>query len=213
MDNNNLNDNVIVRRVTLEDDFSAIAELIYKTDDYIYPYWFHNSIEECKRVLPSLMKEEGFFYNYKSMYVAVDKKTGKIVGLTCIVLPDTNLEYDYSKLRSVDDHYSFTIDNYVMELIKEVKELGLPYISNVCVDEKYRGQHIGSIMLNHVLKENLEIYKKILLDVLSNNPAAIRLYQNLGFKITSPEVMGIGSGPGDYVGQYSMEVEESNRTI
>lgn len=210
-DSEYLVDDIIVRRVTLDDDFDQIAELIYETDDYIYPYWFHDSKEECKKVLVPLMKKEGFFFYYKSLYVAVDKITGKIVGLTCFISPDISLDFDYSFLRETDDHYAFTIDNYIMELIKEVRDLKLPYVSNVAVHHDYRGKRIGSIMLGHVIAENRDLYKKILLDVLSNNPSAIKLYQKLGFEITSPEVMGIGYGPGDFVGQYSMELDTTKK--
>lgn len=30
-------DDILVRRVTLDDDFEQISELIYETHDYIYP--------------------------------------------------------------------------------------------------------------------------------------------------------------------------------
>ena len=62
-------------------------------------------------------------------------------------------------------------------------------------------------MLGYVIMENRELYRKILLDVLSNNASAIKLYQKLGFKLTSPEIMGIGYGPGNFFGQYSMEFD------
>ncbi len=212
MNNNGqyLEDEIIVRKVTPEDNFEDIAELIYETDDYIYPYWFHDSKEECKNILVPEMKKKGFFFNYESLYVAVHKKFNKIVGLVCIILPETDLQYDYSSLKSISDHSAFTIDNYIMELINEVKELQIPYISNVVVHHAFRGMKIGSIMLNYVISNVKHIYRKLLLDVLSDNKAAIRLYEKLGFNITSPEIMGIGYGPGDYVGQYSMELNNSS---
>ena len=205
------NSDIEVRKVTLNDDFESIAELIYETDEYIYTYWFHDNVEEAKKVLPPLMKEEGFFYNYKSMYIAIDKTTNKIVGLTCIVTPDTNLDYDYTKLREKDETYSFTIDNYVMDLIKEVEELKLPYVSNVAVHHDYRGKKIGTIMMEYVIEDKKGEYHKFLLDVLSENPSAIKLYQRIGFEITSPETMGIGKGPNNQVGQYSMELDISKK--
>ena len=76
MNNKNYeNSDIVVRRVNIDDNFEEMAELIYETDEYIYPYWFHDDVEEAKRVLPSLMKEEGFFFNYKSIYIAIDKNT------------------------------------------------------------------------------------------------------------------------------------------
>ena len=70
-----------------------------------------------------------------------------------------------------------------MPLIKEVKESDLAYISNVCVAKKYRGKHIENIMLSYVIEIYKEkLFKSIDLDVLANNPGAIKLYQNLGFE-------------------------------
>ncbi len=205
-----MNDNIEVRRVKIDDDFTRIAELIYETDPYIYPYWFHDDIEEAKRVLPPLMKEEGFFFNYKSMYIAVDKNTKEILGFVCLVTNDTNLDYDYEPLRNVSETYKFTIDNYIMELIREVKDFQLPYVSNVAVYHTHRGKKIGSIMLEKVIEDNKNKYKKFLLDVLSENPSAIRLYEKMGFTFTSDEVMGLGYGPDSEVGQYSMELDVDN---
>ena len=199
---------IIVRRVTLDDDFERIAELIYETDDYIYPYWFNDDIEECKRVLVKLMKEEGFFFNYKSMYIAINKKTKEIVGLVCFVTPETNLKFDYSSLRKTSERYKFIIDHYIFDLINEIKEYNAPYISNVAIHHNYRGKRIGSIMLKHVISERKKEYKKILLDVLADNPSAIKLYERLGFRKTSEAVPGIGYGPNHYVDQFSMELDD-----
>ena len=199
---------IIVRKATLDDDFERMAELIYETDDYIYPYWFNDDIEECKSTLSKLMKEDGFFFNYKSMYVAVDKSTNEIVGLTCFVTPKTKLEYDYKPLQEKNDRYKFIIDEYIFGLIEEIKEYNAPYISNVSVYHNQRGRRIGSIMLKAVVLEQKEEYKKILLDVLADNPSAIKLYENLGFIKTSDAKEDIGYGPDDTVYSYSMEFNE-----
>ena len=212
MNNNDnyLSDDIIIRKATLEDNFEEMAQLIYETDDKIYTYWFHDDVEEAKKVLPPLMKEEGFFYNYKSIYIAIDKNTNKIVGLICCVLPETNLEYDYDKIRKMSDSYAYTVDNYIIGLIEEVQELQVPYISNVAVHHDYRGRRIGSLMFRKVVEEKKPFYRKLLLDVLADNPSAIKLYENLGFEITS-FYWDIGYGPGDYTETFSMELDNENK--
>lgn len=199
---------IIVRKVTLEDDFERIAELIYETDDYIYPYWFSDDREECKQVLSKLMKEEGFFFNFKSLYIAIDKKTNEIIGLTCFVTPETNLDYDYEPLCQKNERYKFIIEEYIYALINEIKEYQAPYVSNVAVYHNQRGRRIGSIMLKAVISEKKKVYKKILLDVLADNPSAIKLYENLGFRKTSDAKEDIGYGPDDIVYSYSMELDD-----
>ena len=49
----NLED-IVLRRAKDTDNFEEIAELIYETDAYIYPYWFHDSVEEAIKVLVPL---------------------------------------------------------------------------------------------------------------------------------------------------------------
>ncbi len=201
-----MNDNIIIRKVKITDDFKEIAALIYNTDPYIYPYWFHDDVEEAKRVLAPLIREDGFFFNYKLMYVAIDKDVDKIIGLTCIADNKTNFDYDYTELRKASDRYEFTIDNYIMELIKEVKEYDLPYLSIVSVNPDYQGKRIGTKMLNYVLEDVKEKYKKMISNVLTENPSAVRLYEKVGFKITD-EIEDIGYGPDHKVNSYSIELD------
>ena len=171
-----------IRKANFNDNLKEIAELIYYTDDYIYPYWFE-TVDKCREELSVLLVEENFFFNINNLYVAVDKLNNKIVGIVCILDKDIDFEYDYEKLRNYNERYRFTIDNYVMGLIKEVKESEFAYISNVCIHKDYRGKKIGNKLVSHII----EIYAKkcfdgIFLDVLADNPGAIKLYQNLGFE-------------------------------
>ena len=175
-------DDLIIRKPTKEDNLEKIAELLYNTDPYIYPYWF-KTLDNCKKELSPLLLEDKFFFNINNLYISINKDNNDIVGVICIVNKNTDLDYDYSALKAKNERYCFTIVNYIEGLIKEVKESDFAYISNVCVDEKYRGKHIGNIMLNHVIEIYKEkLFKSIVLDVLANNPGAIKLYQNLGFE-------------------------------
>lgn len=200
-----------VRKVSIDDNFEEIAELIYRTDEFIYTYWFHDNLEECKKVMPSLMKEDGFFYNYKNMYIAIDKETNKIIGLICLVTPNTNFDYDYTKLKDTCPEYAWAINEYVMDLIKEVKELQLPYFSNVAVSENYEGKKVGTIMMQYVIEDNKKKYLKFLLDILHDNPGAIKMYKRVGFETTLEAQTGIGKGPEHTVLQDSMELNVFRR--
>ena len=100
-----------------------------------------------------------------------------------VLLIKNDLNYDYSNLCNRNDRYNFTIDNYIKQLIEEVRNADFAYISNVCVDENYRGRKIGTQMLLRVI----EIYKDKLFKeiVLADNNVAIKLYKNLGFEQSS----------------------------
>ena len=172
--------NIEFRKATANDDLAKIAELLYYTDDYIYPYWF-GSLENCKKELTPLLLENKFFFNINNLYIAV--KDNIVLGVVCIVDKKTDLSYDYSELLNKNERYNFTITNYIMELIDEVKNAKYAYISNVCVDPNYRDLHIGTFLLDNLIREYKEkMYKEIVLDVLADNPRAIHLYEKMGFK-------------------------------
>ena len=60
---------LIIRKATIEDNLKDIAELIYSTDDYIYPYWFE-TVDKCREELSVLLVEENFFFSINNLYVA-----------------------------------------------------------------------------------------------------------------------------------------------
>ena len=171
------NEDIIIRKARSDDNFREMAELIYETDPYIYPYWFHDDVEECKDVLAPLLDKEGFFFNYKSMHIAIDKKTNRIVGLVQVVDKKTNFNYDYSELMNISNTYDFTIKNYIFELINEVNTLGLPYFSNLVVHHSSRGIGLGRMLMEYILKEMRVEY----IDVLAENKSAVELYKSMGF--------------------------------
>lgn len=196
-----------IRKANKNDNLEQIATLLYKTDEYIYPYWFE-TLEKCKEELSPLLIEDRFFFNINHLYIALNKNNGDIVGLICILDKSIDLNYDYSKLKAHNERYCFTIVNYIEELIKEVKESDFAYISNVCVDEKYRGMHIGNIMMNHVIEIYKEkLYKEVVLDVLKENPGAIKLYQNLGFEQFTEIFLGFNNPNKQKPEVFSMKAE------
>lgn len=173
------------RKANSSDNLEEISELLYRTDQYIYPYWF-GSLENCKKELSRLLLEDKFFFNINNLYVMRDISNNRIVGVICVVDKSIDLDYDYGRLENVNERYRFTINNYIKSLIEEVKISDFAYISNVCVHPDYRGKHIGSMMVKEVIKiYRNKCFDEIMLDVLADNPNAIGLYQNLGFKKSS----------------------------
>ena len=57
--NNELN--LEIRKASLEDDLLRIAELLYKTDPYIYPYWFE-TLDKCTKELSELLQVDKFIF-------------------------------------------------------------------------------------------------------------------------------------------------------
>lgn len=192
------------RKANSNDNLLEIAELLYNTDPYIYPYWF-GSLDNCLNVLPKLLLEEKFFFNVNNLYVLIDKANKKIIGLICILDKNVNLDYDYSKLLQFNERYKFTIENYIFGLIKEVKNSDFAYISNVCIDKEYRGKHLGNMMLNWLIDiYKKSIFKKLALDVIKDNGAAVKLYENIGFEQSSDVFKGFNGPEGEKPDVFSM---------
>ena len=199
-----------IRKATINDNLKEIAELIYCTDDYIYPYWFE-SLENCLKELPQLLVEDNFFFNINNLYLAIDDLNDRICGVICVVDKNICLEYDYDKLRKYNERYRFTVDNYIMGLIEEVKKSEFAYISNVCVHKDYRGKHVGKKLVGNIIELYAEkCFKEIVLDVLADNPGAIRLYENLGFKQFTEVFKGFNNPNKEKPDVFSMKVEIDN---
>lgn len=175
--------NMEFRKATLNDDLAKISELLYYTDDYIYPYWFE-TVDNCREKLPALLVQDKFFFYVDHLYLAL--LGSDVIGLINIVDKKTDLSYDYNELKKVNERYEFTIDNYIMGLIDEVRDSEFAYISNICVDPNYRDLHVGTFLLDNLIKEyKTKRYDEIALDVLAENPRAIHLYEKMGFAKSS----------------------------
>ena len=160
------------------------------TPPYIYPFWFNNDADEAVQVLTPLMREDGFIFNFENFYVAYATDLGKIIGIVCAIDPTTNLNYDYSKLESVNHNYEFTTKNYIKSLIDEVREKKYMYLVNVCIDTEYREKRVGYRMLKYFIDQMYDAgFDEIGFDCLMHNMRAKNLYHSLGFKETGD---GIG---------------------
>jgi len=201
---------VKIRQANSNDNLEDICELIYYTDDYIYPYWFKN-LENCKKELSKLLLNDNFFFNIKNLYLAIDEEKDKIVGVVCVLDKSFDFEYDYDKLRNYNENYRFTVDNYIIKLIEEVKNSDFAYISNVCVHKDYRGCHIGNKLVSHVIEVYAEkMFDEIVLDVLAHNPGAIKLYEKLGFEQFSEIFKGFSAPNVQKPDVFSMKVQIDN---
>ena len=165
----NIND-LVFRRAKKGDNYKELARLIYQTDEYIYPYWFNNNIEECEEFFKNKFDEEGFIFNYDNMYIAYNKKRKKILGLIIALDKSVNLNYDYSKIESINERYKITINQYIKEIIKKAKMTNSLYIMNFTVLDGYRGKRIGTKLLGYFLSQmELAGHKSYSLDCSLHN--------------------------------------------
>ena len=173
------------RRATKEDNLSQIADLIYDTDPYIYPYWFDNNEKACIDFFNKSILEEGFLYHYNNLYIAHDVTTDEIVGVICAVDKSVNLKYDYDSLCNINERYKKVVKEYINPILEEVEGFDTKtiYIPNVCINKELRGKRIGTNLLGYFISQMEKVgYNQFALDCLLHNLPAKNLYHSLGFK-------------------------------
>ena len=179
------NNEIEFRRASLSDNLDDISMLIYKTDPYIYPFWFENDIQKAIDYLPKLMTTANTLFSVDNLYIACEKETQHIVGVLCAIDKSLNLNYDYSEDKKINHNYEFTIDNYIIPIQKELESFDdrTMYISNICVNENIRGKGVGSRLLGYFISQmEQQGYDKFNLDCLLHNLRAKNLYHSMGFK-------------------------------
>lgn len=181
-----LQDEVIIyRRANDKDNFDEIAELIYESNPYIYPYWFSNNVEECKKFFNKKIVDKGFFFHYDNIYVAYDALESKIVGILVAIDKSVGLNYDYNDIVNVNQKYRFVVNSYLKEIIADLENFstGAMYISNLCIDKKYRDKHIGTRLVGYFIAQMEKAgFNSFHVDCPIHNLRAKNLYHTLNFK-------------------------------
>ena len=172
-----MKNNINIRCLRLTDNLEQVAELIYKTDPYIYPSWFKN-YDSWKDVLVDLIKTNGSVFNYKNIAVAIS--ANNIVGILIYLDESCDLTFDYDKYIKVNRYFKYAIKKYVIHLKDNFKQ-DIIYIPNVCVDEKYRNLKIATNLIKFI--KNKHKNKSLLLHCLKKNVPALNLYSKADFKV------------------------------
>lgn len=176
-----MTNNLTVRRLTLDDNLSEVARLIYYTDDYVFPYLYDNDVKRSESVIINMIKGNTI-YNYKNITVAI--LDGDIVGI--VVSKETPISVDLGEMvrcfidanEPIGERFTKTFNEYYK--LFENEPAGV-YIANVCVNERYRGRGVGKAMMTEFMKE---LNGKVLhLEAVKDNVSALRLYESLGFEI------------------------------
>jgi hypothetical protein len=161
------------------DDVEGVAQLIYQTDPYIFPYLYDNDLHIAKKVIARMIFKDTI-YNYKNITVALsgDKVEGIIISCK------TPIVINYREMLNSFIESGIVVGERFARVYKEYYELlqdepqGV-YIANVCVAEHSRGKGIGKQMLCAFLNDK-DTYH---LETVKANVAALSLYKSVGFNI------------------------------
>jgi len=167
-----------IRFANENDNKKEIAELFYKVDPYIYPYWFNNDMGKGISTLTSLLEDKNSIFTYENCIIAKDG--GKIIGLFSFVPYNKKINKDYSRWDvSFEAHHVITY--YVLDVVENLKEDDV-CVLGLYVDPSYRRKNIATKIFNFFFK-NVKS-KTYSLEVLANNLPALNLYNKLNFEIS-----------------------------
>ncbi len=174
----------ICRKAVPDDNICKIAEYIYHTDPYIYPF-ICNSPKNTDWVsfISDCYHKENNIYSVHNISVVL--YGSEIVGIMCVVPCGKKLTFteEIAIPKNLLKNIKAAENGYFKPFISECLDYDGHNIINLCIDEKHRNKGTGSLMMAHCLREYGE--KDIHLDVIASNLSAIRLYKKFGFVSTS----------------------------
>ena len=175
-----VNDEIVVRPMQDCDDRMKVANLIYMTDKYIYPYWF-DSAEDGAKVIAK-MTSLPTLYNQKNITVAV-AKDGRIAGVlvSCyspVIENEEHIRKAFEEANVPCDERTHRIFSDYYAKMAEDKD-GF-YVANIAVDPQFRNKGVASKLITQTIKDKGTCH----LECVIANQGAWKLYQKLGFRIT-----------------------------
>lgn len=185
--------NIHIQKASIFDDFERIAQLIFGTDEYIYPFWFEDDPRPMD-TLAKLIGIQGSIFYYDHIFVAVE--SDKIMGIIVYLHARSNLTYDYHDC--YQRNFQYTYDNYLSHIIQQAKTASVDtaVLSNMCIAEEYRGRGLGvQIMSETVNAICAEGFRHLTLDCLAKNSAAMQTHQKAGFYLAGGDLGFNGYDP------------------
>lgn len=185
-----------IRRLTLNDDIEAVAELFYATDDTVFPMVFGKK-EKAVEYLSKLIKLEYNQFSYKKTHIFIeeDKIVGVLVGF------DEREQNDKLENSEIIDALS---TGQLMRLVMKasaVKKYRITYreknifIRLISVASDWKGKGIGTALLGYFRAiAQKQGYKQMSLDVPLGNKVAIGMCAKLGFRVVEKKSFGKTDG-------------------
>jgi ribosomal protein S18 acetylase RimI-like enzyme len=147
--------------------------------------------EDIRESLAHFFREENNRLSYQNTIVA--DLLGEVAGIVITYPGEEASRLDEPILKRLRKKRR----NEVIFLDKEADE-GDFYIDTVCVDVRFRGYRIGTMLLKEAEKTALQKgYSRLSLNVAQDNSNAKKLYEQIGFK--DEKVIKINEHPYDYM--------------
>ena len=190
-----------VKLDTNKHDMNKISELIYETELTIFKQLLGKNEDEVVQNINELVKSGNNSLGREHIHVVSDDEN--ILGiLVSFCGRETSLWSDFKEYFKVLKFYNFLKYAVKGTLINELLTASVGkndyYLSNIAVDPQFRGQGIGTYILENAFKDaEKRGCRRVLLDVTLNNEGAQRLYERFGFKVygkKDPKLIFKGKG-------------------
>ncbi len=159
-----------------------VAELIYGTDDFAFPYLFGPRERAIKKIEGLIRRDNNLFSAGK---ILADIENNEVRGILIGYDPATlkNEVEDFLSVFSLPDSFLLMLKSVLLFPLADRSSIKGPYIQIISTAERHRGKGIASGLIDHycaLLREQRE--NQVTLDVALGNDGARRLYERKGFR-------------------------------
>jgi ribosomal protein S18 acetylase RimI-like enzyme len=183
-----------------------VAELLYETDRKIFNFFYGNKVNTAQ-ILEKLVRLGENNLGHEHIYVVTQDE--RVIGILLYFEGDNHhkmgeLKFLYKNLNLMDAIRFFLIDLKDSLILSYLKKSDF-YLSSLAVDEEFRGEGVGSIILDQAINMARQRgCERVVLDVALDNSGARRLYERTGFKVFNKK-----SFPwfGRRIGMFNMEID------
>ncbi|NNP70580.1 N-acetyltransferase [Acinetobacter sp. Ac_5812] len=168
-------------------DVDACVPLIYSAAEALFDYIYQHKQISAKCFIHNEFLSEHGYSSYKLHWVV--EHHDKIVATVACYGKKDLLGMDQGTLKNIWDTYKLGFPRIVSRallagsVVTKPSELCL-HIANFGVHPDYRGQGIGSLLLQHLkVSAQQQGYVALSLDVSQENHRGQQLYERIGFKV------------------------------
>lgn len=173
---------ITINRMNIDDEqeIQKVIELIYSTDDYIYPAMCDGDYKYFEKAAGKLLFIDSLFSHNN---IDVARVEGHVAGILLTLDSSARVpELQEFKALGLEVRPCLvqTMANYFTHLVKEIAPDSL-YINNISVSPDFKRRGVADALLGYALRK--ADGRRVMLDCLEKNGPAVALYSKK-FKIT-----------------------------
>ncbi len=182
----------MIRAIQKSDDLERIAQLIYATDDFLFPYIFgrgKGATDKLKALIA--LEDNSFSHRFIRGFFDQDGVCQGI-AITFHAKNQSN-DRDFTQVFSGLNALGLGLKLLPIQNLLNPRIGQSLYLQNLSVHESTRGQGIGKALLKDFYETAIEAgFDTVSLDVSLSNEGAMRLYLNEGFKrVKKRRILGL----------------------